>query len=275
MLCASKSVFANGAGLPPFFEINGKLANTNPLAAFGINASAFLLPQDIAPEKYLVNTPIDFKVNEEDLTTVIPEEIMDKTQFDWDFGDGTKADGTSQTHTYKKPGSYFLVVTIKVYAEDSEIPTQFVDSFLITVLPNKDFKNLPQAVLKVNGRVVEQNKNPINNRIDDNLNKNVSFDASQSRAPGSKIVEYFWDFGDGTTASGPRVTHNFNGDYFDTIVLRVKDKNGFISDAFVNIRNTKAGEKQSVSFTPFIIGGVALVAIIFAAGLVIFIKRKS
>lgn len=51
---------------------------------------------------------------------------------------------------------------------------------------------------------------------------NVTFDASQSTG---SVVEYIWEFGDGTTGTGQQVTHEFApGTY--SVTLRVTDQHG-------------------------------------------------
>lgn len=57
------------------------------------------------------------------------------------------------------------------------------------------------------------------------IGQEVSFDATQSTAPGA-IVSYEWDFGDGTTASGDVVTHSYAeiGEY--TVTLEITDEGG-------------------------------------------------
>lgn len=51
----------------------------------------------------------------------------------------------------------------------------------------------------------------------------VTFDASSSYDPDGDILEYLWDFGDGTVDFGPQVTHAFavEGNY--AVALRVVD----------------------------------------------------
>ena len=54
----------------------------------------------------------------------------------------------------------------------------------------------------------------------------VDFDASSSSAKDGLITSYTWDFGDGTTGSGARVTHNYSEAGTYTVKLTVSDKNG-------------------------------------------------
>jgi len=58
------------------------------------------------------------------------------------------------------------------------------------------------------------------------VNESIRFDASQSRDPDGEIVEYIWDFGDGSTGKGKVVTHSYStpGNY--TVTLTVVDDDG-------------------------------------------------
>jgi PKD repeat protein len=38
--------------------------------------------------------------------------VKSELKYTWDFGDGTTGEGTEQTHTYEKPGTYNVVVTV-------------------------------------------------------------------------------------------------------------------------------------------------------------------
>src|SRR5579884_4292014 len=135
-------VSAHLAGQPPFFVINDKYSNLYPVPLTSL--SDFPLPQDLAPATYLVNTDLDMKF---DITKLpAPPDVVKKTQFFWDFGDGDKGTGLEMHHTYKKPGSYILTVN----AFDGTTPApQLLESVLINVLPNWNYK-LPQAVIRIN-----------------------------------------------------------------------------------------------------------------------------
>ncbi len=246
---------ANGAGLPPFFKVNGKLSIANPLQIFGITASTFLLPQDFAPENYVVNRPIDFEIDESSLRSVIVGASLKDIQYKWDFRDGASAEGIKNTHKYTKIGSYILTLFINIYYKESPTPTQFIDSFLINIIPDNNYQGLPKAVIKINGTKVPD---PLKSSFEADLNNIVTFDASDSKAPSSKLVEYLWNFGDGQTGAGEVITHQYNkpfntavssyGIAYDEIaVLRVKDTNGFFSDAFVGVRNNPKAKNASVT----------------------------
>ena len=58
----------------------------------------------------------------------------------------------------------------------------------------------------------------------------VVFDGSQSYDPGS-IVSYAWNFGDGSTATGPSPSHVFNDTGDHTVSLTVTDNDGLIAQA--------------------------------------------
>lgn len=51
----------------------------------------------------------------------------------------------------------------------------------------------------------------------------VTFDASASSDPDGSLVSYSWEFGDGGTATGVRVTHTFDGAGVYEVELTVKD----------------------------------------------------
>ena len=72
------------------------------------------------------------------------------------------------------------------------------------------------------------------------LNKNISFDASGSKAGTAKIKQYRWNFGQNNKESNNMIDSNR---YklpltYVPVVLRVEDDNGFYTDTFVNLENT-------------------------------------
>lgn len=59
----------------------------------------------------------------------------------------------------------------------------------------------------------------------------VTFDASNSSNPDGSIVSYEWDFGDGSTGSGKKITHTFDSHIDVTVELTVTDNDGATSTA--------------------------------------------
>lgn len=92
--------------------------------------------------------------------------------FNWDFGDGSNAQGSSVQHTYTQYGNY----TVQLEASDP-IGQQAGASSQVNVLPQP-----PKACFTSQG--------------DPNDPFTVNFDASCST--GTQL-QYFWDFGDGNT----------------------------------------------------------------------------
>jgi len=226
------NVSAHLAGQPPFFKINGTYSGYYPV--YSTSLSSLTLPQDLAPDKYLVNQPIEFEIDTKQLQKVVPEEVIGKTKFIWDFGDGEKREGVKNTHIYTKMGSYILTIHADTSAIEKDIPPQLLQSVLLNVLPHKDYK-LPQSVIMVNGKT---SKDPITDVLSFEFKEKLHFDAYRSTAPSSSIVSYFWDFGDGQSDIQKVIEHSYTKDLQIVFpLLRIKDQNGFISDSFVEISN--------------------------------------
>jgi hypothetical protein len=113
-------------GLPSFIKINGEFSSVH-----------FLLSQNLKPKHYVVNKPISFAIDEKQLAIVIPKEFLTRTKYDWNFGDGTRGEGKQQVHEYKKAESYIAVLTTTVSIDGFATPTQYTESFLITIVPKK------------------------------------------------------------------------------------------------------------------------------------------
>lgn len=124
--------------------------------------------------------------------------------YKWEFGDGTSAMGSVIDHEFTGNGS----ISIRLTATDAE-GRQTVVSDAVRLL-----NRLPHAQF-----TFQPNPAPTHHPI--------QFDASDSFDPDGDIVSYHWDFGDGGTAVGPVVEHEFetsNVDY--RVVLTVTDDSG-------------------------------------------------
>jgi hypothetical protein len=225
----TSSVSAHLAGQPPYFKINGKYANLYPVPLTSLEN--FQLPQDLAPESYLVNQNLNFELDINRLPA--PPEVVRKTKFSWYFGDGNSASGLATSHSYSKTGSLFLTV----YADDGTTPApQILESVLLNILPSSSYQ-LPKVIIKINGR---QSQDPLTDVLQFQLGQNLNFDGSSSTAPSSKIVSYTWDFGDKQSSDKAADSHFYPRDLTQVFpVLRVKDANGFFADNFAEIQNAE------------------------------------
>lgn len=233
LLVTPTMIFAHTVGQPSFFKVNGVFSNLYQVPLTSL--SDFDLPQDAPPANYLINQSISFEM---DLTRIqAPPEAVKRTKFTWDFGDGVKATGLKNNHTYTKMGSYILTI----YADDGTTPIpQLLESILINVLPNPDYK-LPQAKILVNNQTV---KDPLLDKLNFPFTSKLNFDASSSIVdPSTQIVSYLWDFGDQQSSKQNIDTHLYVDSQSQVFpVLRIKDSNGFIGDTFLEVENTDVTE---------------------------------
>ncbi len=62
------------------------------------------------------------------------------------------------------------------------------------------------------------------------VNKAITFDASSSYDPDGTIVNYTWDFGDGSTASGVTASHSYQKIGTYTVTLTITDNDGAVGE---------------------------------------------
>jgi chitinase len=131
------------------------------------------------------------------------------TRFEWNFGDGTSVQSTSNasiTHTFTTPGSYVVTVT----ATDDLSQTAIASN----------------TVVVVGGAIASFTVSP-SNPVPDQL---VSFDGSPSTSTGGRtIVEWTWNFGDGSdpvTESDATTSHSFDEAGAYVVRLTVRDSAG-------------------------------------------------
>lgn len=134
-------------------------------------------------------------------------------QFTWDFADGTPtASGPMVAHVFEIPGQFL----VKVTASNNQ-GVQGQASIPITVSAT-----LPTAQVAA---TPTRGPAPLT----------VVLDASGSTASAGTIVKYEWDLGDGNTASGPTVQHEYSAPGYYAAKLTVTDSYGGISSASVII----------------------------------------
>ena len=144
-------------------------------------------------------------------------------KFLWDFGDDSGSSGKTVEHTYTDEGTY--TVTLTVVDDENRIGVSKKEVDII-------YRNqAPTASLDATyGGFGQQVK----------VNSIAFFDAGASSDPDGDVLEFEWDFGDGSTSSLLRPNHQYNSTGNFTVTLTVRDSSNESSTAqtwvLVNIR---------------------------------------
>ena len=172
------------------------------------------------------------------------DDLLSPPSFSWDFGDGTNASGPEVHHGFNLSGNYR--VTLTVVDEHGLNATLFALVRVPNSAPIASFAQPPPAY----------------------LNQTFRFDASFSNDPDGRIQFYLWDFGDGQTATGVVVDHNYSvaGNY--TVRLTVRDAEGANStmEAGVWVRELPSAPRPQVEeaeASPLVPIGI-LIVVVFA-----------
>lgn len=183
-------------------------ANLNPNSAPVADFLAYPLTGEVA---LTVGFDGSYSTDPEGNSTIL--------SYDWDFGDGSTGSGAQVNHTYTQVGTHAPMLTVtddagathQVLGENIEVLAASIGS------GGQNDPSGPSAGFSLNVDQVEPNSL-------------VTFDASIANAPAG-IVNYHWDFGDGTQASGAVVQHSFPAGVYQ-VTLTITDQDGQ-TDVFV------------------------------------------
>jgi PKD repeat protein len=145
--------------------------------------------------------------------------------YNWDFGDGTGAEGAQVTKSFDKGGTY----NVQLAVDDNSGTTCSSDSV--------------GKLITINTKPVANAGNDIDLCLPHNQDYNVSLDGSGSTDADGNELTYRWDFGDGSSDTGSNVTHVYKsrGEY--NAKLFVDDGSGSAcssSSDTVNLKLNKA-----------------------------------
>ena len=116
----------------------------------------------------------------------------------WDFGDGTTASGATTSHIYPTGNPYVATLTIT------------------------DDTGASASV----SRQVEPNNRPIVWGRVSCTGVTCAFDASEAHDPDGTIISRVWEFGDGSSAAGVKVSHTYGAPSIHYATVTVTDNEG-------------------------------------------------
>jgi hypothetical protein len=120
--------------------------------------------------------------------------------YQWDFGDGEKANGAVVEHCFKGPGTYLVSLDVLNLITKELISKEKTDTL-----------------------VIEDEIQPYISGPDSaSPGKSIRLDASETNLPGWKIERYYWNFGDETIAIGEKVDKTYlkPGTYNIQLIVR-------------------------------------------------------
>jgi PKD repeat protein len=201
------------------------------------------MPKPLPPEAYFTFSPTSPEVGQNVTFDASNSSDPDGTivNYFWSFGDGeteNQTGGVTTVHSYTSEGSYNITLTV---TDNDQLTNTTAKSITVSPPP----KEAPEASFTYS---------PLNPEV----NETITFNASGSSDPDGTIINYMWDFGDGTTGAGITATHSYtlNGNY--TVALTVTDNDNLIATTTKTINNVIP---EFPSWTPLLIMLVAVMVV--------------
>ena len=134
--------------------------------------------------------------------------------YSWSWGDGGTSSGSTSTHTYVSPGPYTVTLTVT----DNGGATGSSTRDVVAILP--------------------ANRAPTAIAAGSCASLTCSVDAAGSADPDGSITGYSWNWGDGTSSSGPTGSHVYSSAGARAVTLTVTDNQGSSGTAMVALNPT-------------------------------------
>lgn len=135
--------------------------------------------------------------------------------YEWDFDDGIKGTGVLTEHCFEKPGIYIVKLNV-IDKVTGEVKYNEKSTLLDIVKTEQAYITSPDTC---------------------SVGERISFDAEKTNLPGWEINKYYWNFDDGTIATGLSTEKVFSSPgtfVVQLIVTANPDQDGNIKEACVS-----------------------------------------
>ena len=136
---------------------------------------------------------------------------LEFVEYEWNFGDGTTASGQAPTHVFQTPGTYNVCLKVLVYDSRGNILCS-------------DILCRPVEVT-CTGNACPCELRPEYSFLLDETTCTYTFEGFSGDPECFELIEYSWNFGDGTTGSGQTADHQFSAAGTYTVCLKVIVRN--------------------------------------------------
>ncbi len=147
------------------------------------------------------------------------------TQYDWDFADGSTAQGVKASHRFASPGSYDVRLTVTDNSRSSCAAD--TSQARVTVIASP----VAQAGGDRTGYV-------------GGAHDELLFDASASQAQDGRPLAFEWDLGDGTVLAGEKVRHAYVKPGRYPVRLTVSDGSGLTCGRATDEVEVEVGDRR-------------------------------
>ena len=130
----------------------------------------------------------------------------------WDFADSTGSDRVEVTHVFQNPGRYVVRLWVTDEAGDqgaASIEIRAAGTGAVAVIGADPTSGTAPLV--------------------------VQFDGTSSQVPDDTVLDYYWDFGDGSQSRDAQPVHVFNSNGAYTVTLRIVTAGGLEASTFTTI----------------------------------------
>ncbi|QIS38504.1 PKD domain-containing protein [Clavibacter capsici] len=191
-------------------------------------------PANIAPTAVVTATATDLVAKLDGSASTDADGTV--ASYAWDFGDGSTGTGPTPTHAYAAGGTYTVT---------------------LTVTDDKGLTGTASTQVQVTAPPV--NREPVAVIASTTTDLVANLDGRASSDPDGTIASYAWEFGDGTTGTGPSIAHPYAKAGTYTVALTVTDDTGATgrTTASVTVTAPPVNQAPVAAFTSTAAGLVA------------------